>query len=69
MRYFLCLLFPPAAVLTTGRIGAFILSFILTICLWIPGVIHAILVTNDYYADRRNRKLIRTIKRTAKYRF
>jgi hypothetical protein len=37
--------------------------------LWIPGVIHAILVTNDYYADRRNRKLIRTIKRTAKYRF
>jgi uncharacterized membrane protein YqaE (UPF0057 family) len=64
MRYFLCILFPPAAVLTTGRIGAFILSCILTLCLWIPGVIHAILVTNDFYESRRHRQLMREVRRS-----
>jgi uncharacterized membrane protein YqaE (UPF0057 family) len=62
MRYFLCFLFPPAAVLTTGRIGSFILSIILTLFFWIPGVIYAILVTSDYYSDRRNRRVIRAIR-------
>ncbi len=61
MRYFLCFIFPPLAILTTGRIGSFILSIILTIFFWIPGVIYAILVTNDFYAARRNRRVIRAI--------
>jgi uncharacterized membrane protein YqaE (UPF0057 family) len=69
MRYFLCILFPPAAVLTTGRLGAFILSIILTMFFWIPGIIHAILVTNDYYAERRHRKLVRVVKRTSRYSY
>ncbi|HTD99424.1 MAG TPA: YqaE/Pmp3 family membrane protein [Mucilaginibacter sp.] len=68
MRYFLCILFPPAAVLTTGRIGAFILSCILTLFLWIPGVIHAVLVTNDFYESRRHRQLMREVKRS-RYRY
>ncbi|MFN3445726.1 MAG: YqaE/Pmp3 family membrane protein [Bacteroidia bacterium] len=63
MRYFLCILIPPIAVLTTGRIGAFILSIILTICFWIPGIIHAFLVVNRHYADKRNDKLIAAMKR------
>jgi uncharacterized membrane protein YqaE (UPF0057 family) len=63
MRYFLCFLFPPLAVLTTGRIGAFILSIFLTLMLWIPGVIHAILVTSDYYADRRHHQVMRAMRR------
>ncbi|HTI59577.1 YqaE/Pmp3 family membrane protein [Mucilaginibacter sp.] len=67
MRYFLCIIFTPLAVLTTGRIGAFILSCILTICLWIPGVIHAILVTNDYYEERRHRQMIRAVRRSGRY--
>jgi len=63
MRYFLCIILPPLAVLTTGRIGAFLLSCLLTLCLWIPGVIHAILVTNDFYEERRNRRVVRAIRR------
>lgn len=59
MRYFLCIILPPIAVLTTGRIGAFILSIILTAIVWIPGVIHAILVTNKYYADKRHQELLK----------
>lgn len=62
MRYFLCIILPPLAVFTTGRIGAFILSIILTLFFWIPGVIHAILVTNDYYAAKRHRQLVRVMK-------
>ena len=67
MRYFLCLVLPPFAVLTTGRIGAFLLSCLLTLCLWIPGVIHAILVTNDYYAEKRNRRVVRAIRQNRYY--
>jgi uncharacterized membrane protein YqaE (UPF0057 family) len=63
MRYFLCFIFPPAAVLTTGRLFTLILNIILTICFWIPGVIHAILVTQDYYAAKRQRQLVRVMKR------
>lgn len=63
MRYFLCLICPPIAVFTTGRLGAFILSIILTLCLWVPGVIHAVLVTNDYYAAKRHRQLVRVVRR------
>lgn len=62
MRYFLCIILPPIAVLTTGRIGAFILSLILTCLVWIPGVIHAILVTNKYYADKRHKELMAVTK-------
>ncbi|MGZ3999897.1 MAG: YqaE/Pmp3 family membrane protein [Mucilaginibacter sp.] len=62
MRYFLCIILPPLAVLTTGRIGAFLLSCLLTLCLWVPGVVHAILVTNDYYEERRHRQMMRAIR-------
>jgi len=67
MRYFLCIVLPPLAVLTTGRIGAFILSCILTLCFWIPGVVHAILVTGDYYEARRHRQMMRAIRRNRYY--
>jgi uncharacterized membrane protein YqaE (UPF0057 family) len=37
----------------TGRIASFFLSIILTLLGWIPGVIHACLVVNDYHAEKR----------------
>jgi uncharacterized membrane protein YqaE (UPF0057 family) len=63
MRYFLCFLCPPLAILTTGKLGSFILSIILTILFWIPGIIYSILVVNEYYAERRHRQLIRATRR------
>src|SRR6266542_3477484 len=50
LRYFFCVVLPPLAVLLTGRIASFFLSLILTLLGWIPGVIHACLVVNDYDA-------------------
>jgi uncharacterized membrane protein YqaE (UPF0057 family) len=53
LRYFFCVVFPPIAVLMTGRILSFILSLFLTLFGWVPGVIHACLVVNDYQATHR----------------
>lgn len=61
MRYLLCLL-PPLAVLSCGKPGQFILNCILSILFYFPGVIHAILIVNQYNADKRNNKLIRAIQ-------
>jgi uncharacterized membrane protein YqaE (UPF0057 family) len=53
LRYFFCVVFPQWVVLLTGRIASFFLSLILTLLGWIPGVIHACLVVNDYHAEQR----------------
>jgi uncharacterized membrane protein YqaE (UPF0057 family) len=52
LRYFFCIVLPPLAVLLTG-LGSFLLSLILTLLGWIPGVIHACLVVNDYHEEQR----------------
>jgi len=62
MHYFFCILLPPLAVLTTGRIGVFILSIILTILGWIPGVIFAILIVNKFYGDRKHREMLNEMR-------
>ncbi len=50
LRVLLCIVFPPLAVVDKGC-GAFLLTFLLTLVAWVPGVIAAILFcTQD---DRR----------------
>ena len=53
LRYFFCVVLPPLAVFLTGRMGSFFLSILLTLLGWIPGVIHAALVVNDYHEEQR----------------
>ena len=55
LRYFFCVVLPPLAVLMTGRMGSFFLSIVLTLLGWIPGVIHAALVVNDYHEELRSK--------------
>ena len=57
LRYFFCVVLPPLAVLMTGRVASFFLSILLTLLGWIPGVIHAALVVNDYHEEQRARGL------------
>lgn len=45
-RALICLIFPPLAVVDKGC-GALLLTSILTVCGWIPGVIAAILFSRD----------------------
>lgn len=53
MLYLLAILLPPLAVLLTGRPFQAILNFFLTLMLWFPGALHAILVVNEHKADQR----------------
>ena len=56
MLYLLAILLPPLAVLLTGRPFQAILNFFLTLMLWFPGALHAILVVNEHKADQRAKK-------------
>ena len=42
MLYILAIILPPLAVLIMKRPAQLPLSIILTLCFWVPGVIHAI---------------------------
>ena len=56
MLYLLCIVFPPLAVLLTGRPMQALLNLGLTCLFWIPGSIHAILVVNEHKANQRLEK-------------
>jgi uncharacterized membrane protein YqaE (UPF0057 family) len=59
LRYFFCIVLPPVAVLMTGRMGSFLLSLLLTVLGWVPGIVHAALVVNDYHEEQRLAALAR----------
>jgi len=54
--YLLAILLPPLAVLLSGRPIQALINIPLTLCLWIPGAIHAILVVNERKANQRAEK-------------
>ncbi len=62
MRYFLAIVLPPLAVLLTGRPGQAALNLVLTLLGWVPGVIHALLVVHEHQADRRQARLVRSLR-------
>jgi uncharacterized membrane protein YqaE (UPF0057 family) len=57
MRYFLAIVFPPLAVLLCGKPIQAILNVFLCVGLWIPGVVHALFVVNDYKSVQRTKEL------------
>lgn len=63
MMYLLAILCPPLAVLIVGKPVQAFLNLILTILLWLPGAIHAILVVNEKKADERMKKQAELISR------
>ena len=63
VRYLLAILLPPLAVLVCGKPVQALLNLLLTLCFWVPGAVHAILVANDYYEDRRQQTLLAAMAR------
>jgi len=57
MRYLLAILLPPLAVLFCGKPLQFLLNIILTLCFFLPGVVHALLVVSNHMADKRTERL------------
>jgi uncharacterized membrane protein YqaE (UPF0057 family) len=64
MRYLLCIL-PPVAVFMCGKPIQAIINLGLTLCFYLPGLIHALLVVSSFNADRRTKAITDTIKATA----
>jgi uncharacterized membrane protein YqaE (UPF0057 family) len=63
MLYLLSFLLPPLAVLLAGKPLQALLSLVLTMLGWVPGVVHALFVVNAHYADRRTDRIIKELRR------
>lgn len=58
LRYILCLLFPPLAVIDKGC-GTVLIVFLLTLFGWFPGTVMAILICikdNNYYIKHEKKR-------------
>jgi uncharacterized membrane protein YqaE (UPF0057 family) len=51
--YLLAVLLPPVAVLICGKPIQALVNLLLCLIFYIPGMIHAIMVVNEYKADQR----------------
>ncbi|GGJ32443.1 YqaE/Pmp3 family membrane protein [Paenibacillus hunanensis] len=58
MLYILAIFLPPVAVLLCGKPGKAILNLILTLIVWLPGVVHAFIVISQTENEKRNRKML-----------
>lgn len=65
MLYLVAILLPPLAVLMAGKPGQALLNIVLTLLLYFPGLIHALLVVNNHYADQRTGRIEKAIRETA----
>jgi uncharacterized membrane protein YqaE (UPF0057 family) len=63
MRYLLAIILPPLAVLLCGKPLQALLNLLLTLCFWVPGVVHAILVVHAHLEDKRTGRIVDAIQR------
>lgn len=65
MRYLWSVLFPPVAMLLSGKVIQSVLCLLLmvTVVGWIPAAIWAWGVSSNYYANRRQKELIKAMRR------
>lgn len=62
MLYLLAIILPPVAVLACGKPGQAVLNIFLTLLAYFPGLIHALLVVNNYYNDKRTDRIVSVIQ-------
>jgi uncharacterized membrane protein YqaE (UPF0057 family) len=62
MRYLFAIVLPPLAVLLCGKPGTAVLNLVLTICGFVPGIVHALIVVGSCKADSRNAALIAAVR-------
>jgi uncharacterized membrane protein YqaE (UPF0057 family) len=67
MLYLVAVILPPLAVLLAGKPFQALLSIPLTLLFYVPGILHALFVVHNHYADRRTDRLIRATRDTARH--
>jgi uncharacterized membrane protein YqaE (UPF0057 family) len=63
MLYLLAILLPPVAVLICGKPIQALINFVLTLCLWFPGAIHALFVVSSHLADKRTDRIVKEMRK------
>lgn len=63
MYYLIAILLPPLAVLMVGKPIQALINLPLTLALWVPGMIHALFVVNNYYADKRTTRIVEAMEK------
>ena len=66
MMYLLAILLPPVAVLICGKPIQFLINCLLTLCFWIPGSLHALLVVSSTQADRCTARIVKSNQQVAR---
>jgi uncharacterized membrane protein YqaE (UPF0057 family) len=61
MLFLLAVLCPPAVVLFLGKPRQGAVNLLLTLLLYVPGVLHAFSVVSQHQTDRRNETLMRLV--------
>lgn len=59
MLYLIAILCPPLAVLFCGKPFQSLLSVLLTLAFYLPGLLHALLVVSEHKANQRTDRLLR----------
>lgn len=62
MRYVIAIFLPPLAVFLCAKPFQALLNILLTLCFWVPGVIHALFVVHNHIADKRADRIVKAIK-------
>jgi uncharacterized membrane protein YqaE (UPF0057 family) len=65
MMWLAAILLPPLAVLLCGKPIQALLNILLTLCFWLPGMIHALFVVGSSQADRRAKEIVKSNQATA----
>jgi uncharacterized membrane protein YqaE (UPF0057 family) len=65
MRSILAIICPPLAVLASGTRAQAAANIGLTLCLFIPGVLHALSVVDQYNVERRYESVMRAMGESA----
>ena len=64
MLYLVAILLPPVAVLLAVKPFQALFNLLLTILLYVPGLIHALLVVHNHYADKRTARIIKATRKS-----
>ena len=63
MLYLVAILLPPLAVLICGKPFQVLLNVLLTLTIYVPGLVHALLVVHNYYQDKRTNRIVKAIEK------
>lgn len=63
MRALLIIFLPPLAVLSVGKPVQAGINCLLTLCGWVPGVLHAFYVCSQADREKQTKKIVRAMKK------